>query len=334
MDIVSSILHKVHKDAKQTKVVTITPRKTLFNTKDQAVIDLLGGAVSAFRKTSSKGYAVFQKSVIAYPLSNQLDKYLTNACDFMALSISAMDILKAQMTKEALATGGYILFCHYKLNQLDFLLIMQLKIKPGTGIDEVTLDVKENINLDIEHLHEAARINVAKWRAADGKYISFVKKASNSQPTKYFRDFIGCDEFEDAKAQTNELVLAVESYCESLKLTLDQANEIKEKVFFYCEEKKKEGQPISLAALATRINEKDPTAFIQYIDDNLLTVPDSFDPIKDAYKHLKRVGGKDKDLTINFNRSLLGKRVVYDKVKGELLIKQLPQELKDELDSN
>jgi len=252
----------------------------------------------------------------------------------MALSLSAMDVLKVQMAKEALATGGYILFCHYKLNQSEFILIMQLKIKPGTGIDEITLDVKENINLDIEHLHEAARINVANWRAADGKYISFVKKASNSQPTKYFRDFIGCDEFEDAKAQTNELVIAVESYCECLKLTLDQANEIKEKVFHYCEEKKKEGEPISLAALAIRINEKDPTEFIKYIDDNLLAVPDSFDPIKDAYKHLKRVGGKDKDLTINFNRSLLGKRVVYDKAKGELLIKQLPQELKDELDSN
>ncbi|EIM13393.1 putative 37kDa nucleoid-associated protein [Pseudomonas chlororaphis O6] len=252
----------------------------------------------------------------------------------MTLSLSAMDILKAQMTKEALATGGYILFCHYKLGNSDFLLIMQLKIKPGTGIDEITLDVKENINLDIEHLHEAARINVANWRSADGKYISFVKKASNSQPTKYFRDFIGCDEFEDAKAQTNELVIAVESYCDSLKLTLEQANEIKEKVFFYCEEKKKEGQPISLAALATRINEADPLAFIKFIDDNNLAVPDSFDPIKDAYKHLKRVGGKDKDLTINFNRSVLGKRIVYDKVKGELLIKQLPQELKDELDSN
>jgi len=334
MDIVSSVLHKIHKDAKQTKVVSITPRKKLFDIKDQAVVDLLTGATSAFRKTSSKGYAVFQKNVVAYPLSKLLDNYLTNTSDFMTLSISAMDVLKAQMTKEALATGGYILFCHYILNGSDFILIMQLKIKPGTGIDEVTLDVMENINLDIDNLHEAARINIANWRAIDGKYISFVKKASNSQPTKYFRDFIGCDEFEDAKAQTNDLVLAVESYCEALKFTLDQANEIKEKVFFYCEEKKKEGQPISLAALAVRINEKDPTAFIKFIDDNLITVPDSFDPIKDAYKHLKRIGGKDKDLTINFNRSLLGKRVAYDKTKGELTIKQLPQELKDELDSN
>lgn len=334
MNIVSSVLHKINKESKQTKIATIKPRKTLFDTKDKAVVDLLDGAVNAFRKTSSKGYAVFQKSIVAYPLSDQIDKYLKNTCDFMTLSLSAMDILKAQMTKESLATGGYILFCHYKLGNSDFLLIMQLKIKPGTGIDEITLDVKENINLDIEHLHEAARINVANWRSADGKYISFVKKASNSQPTKYFRDFIGCDEFEDAKAQTNELVMAVESYCDSLKLSLEQANEIKEKVFFYCEEKKKEGQLISLAALATRINEEDPLAFIKFIDDNNLAVPDSFDPIKDAYKHLKRVGGKDKDLTINFNRSILGKRIVYDKVKGELLIKQLPQELKDELDSN
>lgn len=334
MNIVSSVLHKIDKESKQTKIATIQPRKTLFNTKDKAVTHLLDGAISAFRKTSSKGYAIFQKSIVAYPLSDQIDKYFRKTCDFMSLSISAMDILKAQMTKEALATGGYILFCHYTLGNSDFLLIMQLKIKPGTGIDELTLDVKENINLDIEHLHEAARINIANWRSGDGKYISFVKKASNSQPTKYFRDFIGCDEFEDAKAQTNELVMAVESYCESLKLSLEQANEIKEKVFFYCEEKKKEGQQISLAALATRINEADPLAFIKYIDDNNLAVPDSFDPIKDAYKHLKRVGGKDKDLTINFNRSVLGKRIVYDKVKGELLIKQLPQELKDELDSN
>jgi len=267
-------------------------------------------------------------------LSRELGKYIDGTLDFMDFSLKAMDLLKVQMSKEAFATGGYILFCHYRLNQTNFILIMQLKIKPGTGIDDKTLDVMENINLDIDNLHEAARINIESWKKNEGKYISFVKKASNAQPTKYFRDFIGCDEFEDAKEQTKELVLAIESYCKNLKLTQEEENTIKEKVFNYCEEKKKEGQQVSLQALATRINEQDPQAFIKYIDDTGLTVADAFDPIKDAYKHLRRIGGKDKDLTINFSRSLLGKRVVYDKSKGELTIRDLPADLKYELDNH
>ncbi len=334
MDVVTAVLHKITKPQNQTSIVTIKPKLTLFDTSDKAVTNLLTGSVGAFRRTSSKGYAVFQSNDFVFPLSRELGKYIDGTLDFMDFSLKAMDLLKVQMSKEAFATGGYILFCHYRLNQTNFILIMQLKIKPGTGIDDKTLDVMENINLDIDNLHEAARINIESWKKNEGKYISFVKKASNAQPTKYFRDFIGCDEFEDAKEQTKELVLAIESYCKNLKLTQEEENTIKEKVFNYCEEKKKEGQQVSLQALATRINEQDPQAFIKYIDDTGLTVADAFDPIKDAYKHLRRIGGKDKDLTINFSRSLLGKRVVYDKSKGELTIRDLPADLKYELDNH
>ena len=332
MDIIQSVLHKIDKKSKQTQIIVIKPKENLFDVADKVVVKLLTDAVSAFRRTGSKGYAVFQDNGVVYPFSSELNKYLSDEYDFLQLSISAMSILKEQMSKEALSTGGYILFSHYQVAGADYILIMQLKIKPGTGIDDLTLDLLENLNLDIDHLHEAARINIRDWRASAGKYISFVKKTANAQPTKYFRDFVGCDQFEDAKEHTEDLVSAVESYCADVGLGVDAVNSVKDKVFTYCEEKTKDGEVISLAGLSMRIDEEDPESFIRYLDDNELQVPDSFDPIRVAYKHLRRIGGKDKDLTINFNRSLLGKRVTYNKETGELVIKDLPRELKEELE--
>lgn len=51
-----------------------------------------------------------------------------------------------------------------------------LKLKAGTGVDKNKLLIDASA-LDIDHLHEAARIDIQKWIDNVQPYLSFVKKS-------------------------------------------------------------------------------------------------------------------------------------------------------------
>ena len=191
--------------------------------------------------------------------------------------------------------------------------------------------MNSTLNLDVDNLHEAARINIDNWKAKEGNYISFVKKSKDY--TGYFRDFIGCAEYVESKEQTTLLVQAIRDYCVEAKLPADEAQKLKAKAFDYFEEQTRDKKPVSLVALSMRFDDQNPKAFSEFLVKQDYEISDNFDPHKSTYKHLKRLGGKDADLTINFDRSLLGKRVKYDKKNKTLLVSDLPAALIQELDS-
>lgn len=77
------------------------------------------------------------------------------------------------MGEEAFATGGYPLFLHYDNQGQEWLLVAMLKLKPGTGVNDQTLELSDTLSFDIDHLHEAARI--VATQCAD-----FTKRAQHS----------------------------------------------------------------------------------------------------------------------------------------------------------
>lgn len=214
-------------------------------------------------------------------------------------------------------------------------MVLLLKLKPGTGVDEQTLTLNAILNLDIERLHEAARINVAQWRANNGSYLSFVKRgAGRKNFVEYFRDFLGCSEFIESKGQTLELVKAVRGFCRDNGLDEGQTRAVSEAVFGYCVERRREQGSVTLGALSMRINEADPAAFVRYLDEKNIALGDGFEPHRETFKLLHRVGGQDKDLSISFERALLGTRVRFNRDDESLTIMNLPPALLADLKQN
>lgn len=141
---------------------------------------LLTTSVERARKTygtsSSKAFGVFEHDTLLYPLSDQLLKYVNGALSLIDFSVSAAKLLQKEIDKQPLATGAYILFVNYEEGGKTFVMIILLKLRGEVGIDDVKLELNSTLNLDVDNLHEAARINIDNWKENEGNYISFVKK--------------------------------------------------------------------------------------------------------------------------------------------------------------
>lgn len=331
MEIKEAVVHRIDKERHQNGVLTLASACLPI---DEILINAVEKARKTYGTTGNRAFGTFEPDIVLYPFSGLLGDYLDGTIDMLTFSSKAVAKLVIEMNNQPLATGSYALFVHYEEHAKTYLMVVLLKLRGGTGIDKKTLKLNENFNLDVDHLHEAARVNVANWKDADGNYISFVKKGrADADFTDYFRSFLGCAEFVESKEQTALLVQTIREYCVAEKLNADDAKKLKEKAFNYFQEQARDNKTVSLTGLSMRFNDEKPNAFVEYIEKNAIEIGDSFEPHKSTYKKLMRIGGKDADITISFDIGLIGNRVRYDKATKELRITDLPPTLIAQIES-
>src|SRR5690606_19600103 len=105
-------------------------------------------------------------------------EYVADEYDFVEFSKATANLISEQMKRSTFASGGYLLIIRLTIGDKDWLIAAILKLKPGTAIEEGTKELIESLGLDVEHLHEAARIDIKKWKENSHPYLSFVKKRS------------------------------------------------------------------------------------------------------------------------------------------------------------
>lgn len=212
-------------------------------------------------------------------------------------------------------------------------MVVMLKLKNGTGIDPETLDLTDSLSFDIDHLREAARVDIEKWTANTQPYLSFVKKRSAGEDvTRYFRQALGCTEYIDAKHNTNAMMEAVRQFCTAKSLNTDEANEVRRRVYEYCDQRERSQEPVDLVALSAHLYHQDPLAFSEFVRDEHFEMSDSFVPYRKAFGRFKRIDARVGSVKVSFDvDDLLEDRVDYDAQHRYLIIKDLPQELIDKI---
>jgi nucleoid-associated protein len=292
----------------------------------------LGALVARLRtlynSKAGRGYGVFNQDQVGYPLSSFMAGYAQPAWNFLSFTQNAMHLLKQRIDQAALATGGYIFFAHYSEGGEAFMLIASLKDRPGLAFNEL-LELANQQHIDLDHLHEMARVNLSAWSSGAERYLSFAKRRSSTDDfTRYFREFIGCDEFTQSKALTRGLLEALALYNEQPDVTPDVRSRRRQIVFDYCEEKRATGERISMKALSGRLSDDAPEAFLDFVNQQAdLAVADDFEPDASVYRTLRRISGGDKGMRISFDADLINRRVIYDRENNALIIKDLPPSL-------
>jgi len=258
-----------------------------------------------------------------------LKDYASAGADFIAFTHEATDLIAAKMGDEAFSTGGYTLFLRYVNLGQDWMLVAMLKLKPGTGVNDQTLDLSDTLSFDIDRLHEAARVDLGKWQAGTQPYLSFIKKRqSGAEVSRYFREALGCTEYTDSKHHTQQMRNAFESFCDENAWDQKQRREGRQRVFDYCEAKDKAGEPVNLTALSAVIDDQNPAAFSEFVRDNNYEVNETFKPHKATYTRFKRISRSFGSVKISFDvQDILDGRVDLDDKSGRLLISNLPDEL-------
>lgn len=331
MNINAAIIQFVQKDAGSTDVEFVTNSNQL--SVDEKLENLGEEVLKAYGRNQNT-YGGFDRDTNTYQFSSYLNQYFRGAISLVDFSEQTMRFIKQQLESSTPATGGYTLFIRYTNQGDDWLLIVMLKLRASTGVDD-DLELIDLLSLDIQHLHEAARINLTRWSNGSDTYLSFVKKRSNQdEVTRYFRLALGCTEQSDSKLNTTQALQALESYCEhkGWERGSEQYLEARKKTFEYFDEKLKDSEPVILDAWSAYINDQEPTSFTDFIRENDIEINEAFAPHKSTYRVLQRIRSKMNTVNISFDvNDVVNGKIMYEPSSNQLIIREISEKLAGEV---
>ncbi len=323
MQVKNMVIHKLEKKQGEQAILTKAARQLPVTWVHQHFMSEVKGV---YYNKSNPIYGSFDAARDSYPYQAFLCSYLSGNTSFYDFTIKAIVHFENIMNEVALATGGYVLFCHFTMGE-DFIAVIVLNDKESYIIND-NLDVNANARLDIEKLDVANFTNCSKWNSGEDIYLSFTR--GKKEISNYFRRFIGCTDYASARESSLHLKRAINDYLYQNGYDRQQTEGVKELIFAYCEQQMKDKTDIQLHYVAYLINQCEPEDFVQFASAEKYQVS-AFFKGHNTLKSLKYYSYHSKELTIIFDSKLLGNTVVYDDVKNNLLIKDVPDHLKCQL---
>jgi nucleoid-associated protein len=320
MEVKEAILHRLIKEPKQAKHAEVDHRKNRLPIND-VLTNLTKDVVKVYSRASN-GYGTFDTDATVHPFPPLALKYLNGHEDFVPFSKITANLIAEKMKHEAFASGGYLLVVRFKSGNSDWLIAAMLKLKPGTAVNEDTKELLENLRLDVDHLHEAARINIPKWAANEEPYLSFVKKRAGKEDiTRYFRAALGCTDYTHSKHHTEQAMDAIKTFMVHKEWDTKKKNEMKQRVHEYFSDKTKNGEPVNLISLSVFIDDQNPNEFLEFTKDNDYSINETFDAHPRTYRTFKRISGKLGGITLSLDvADIVNGKVRYEEETGNIII--------------
>lgn len=330
MPLLHCIVHCIDKKPDDSPAVLQTRSQPLAHTT--ALEHLLADINDSYNSKPSKVWGFFQEDHTQYPLPGWLTDYMAQKMDFTQLSHLAAEHLKKQIDESNITLSGHILFAHYQQGMTHYLTIAVLQHSEGMVIDH-DLEVYTARHLDLGQMHLATRINLSEWQnnSQSKQYISFIKGKNGKKVIDGFRDFLGCQEGVDGPGETRTLLKAFSDFVESEDLPEEQAREKTDHLLSYANTQARKGEVVSIEGLSQALDEDNPKAFYEHIRNKDYGLAPEIPADKRTLNAFHRFTGRGEGLSISFESHLLGSKVEYDAARDMLIIRQLPTQLKDQL---
>ncbi|WKE67298.1 nucleoid-associated protein YejK [Gallaecimonas kandeliae] len=328
IDVKALILHRL--ELNQEGLLAVSPRQHSLPATE-AVAKLVAELHASYASKPGKGFAAFKDE--GSPFAEALAGYLDGQSDFVPFTLTAADLLQAQLNHYGLLETGYLLLAHYKHLAVDKLLVLQLKAQESVTITDA-LELGQTRFLELKSLQLAASVDLTAWQVEPERrqYISFVRGRAGRKVSDFFLDFLGCEEGVDAKAQSKALLTAVDDYCAAVGLEGEERQELGKQVFGYCKEKASTGEDVSVAELSDSLPPwEGESRFADFAVQGDYGLEDRFPVEQSALKALVKFSGTGAGVTLSFEEKHLGSRVLYDMATDTLTIKGIPANLREQL---
>ncbi|MDF0535477.1 nucleoid-associated protein YejK [Shewanella yunxiaonensis] len=329
-----AIIHAITQNKEGQLSCRLRPQPLLNGTAVEAMVDELHQTYSS---KAGKGFGFFgvngDDGEANPAFKDALQSYLSNELGFVEFSASAGKLLQEELSKYDFSQGGFLLLALYQHMATDYLFVALLNAKSSmTVLDD--MELTQNDHLDLANLQLAARIDLTEWQrdSESRKYISFVRGRAGRKVADFFLDFMGCVEGINAKQQSKQLMQAVEDYVAEGDLTKDERQECRNRVFEYCQEQVETGIDVQLKDLADELAESGMESFYDFAVQGEYELEENFPADKSTLRQLKKFSGTGGGVSLSFDSTHLGERVIYDPVSDTILIKGVPANLKDQLD--
>lgn len=329
MEIIQAVIHSIRKSKDTTgpESVTIRYRSQVILIDEK--LQKLGEEMLSLYGRIANAYGILGQDPI-HRFPGFLTNYFQGAAEFINFSTNSVALIAESMSRQQFTTTSYPVFIRYRNQGSDWVLIALLKLKERVGIDEESLELNESLFFDIDHLREAARVDLNKWSGGHQPYLSFIKKGRgrDTETSLFFREALSCTEYTDARKNTDDMIRAADTYSESLGWTAEKRQEMRATILEYCKDKHDRGEPVNLMALSGRIDDQEPEAFIEYIRENQIEVSDTFSPHPTTYNRLRRVSKKFRTISLGFDvEEVSSGRLSYSDEDNSIIIQNPPEDL-------
>ncbi|WP_271270700.1 nucleoid-associated protein [Aliamphritea hakodatensis] len=264
--------------------------------------------------------------------------------DFLSLCDVAMEQLAASLSSESAsaATGGYVICCHYSADVFDYLLVALVRDKNGVAFDG-NLHPTQVIELDLDKLHQAAKINISTYKEGTDSYLSFIGTKRKGDITHYFSTALGCSDVVPARQATSELIRATEDFCRKNQLQ-DKQEAIVDDVVGYLSKQRSEKQSAYLPDMDEIFAQHIPPeqaesgteSFGSFANSEEYQVSHEFQPHTSTINNYTKIKAKADNWQLDFSKRSLGELnstsdIQFDPNTNSLIIRRLPTKVVDQL---
>ncbi|MDP0562506.1 MAG: nucleoid-associated protein [Candidatus Endonucleobacter sp. (ex Gigantidas childressi)] len=328
MTIQKIIVHQLEHSA-ETNALTAKPSSHSLQ-PTPALEAMLEDLQQTFNKKQDKRYGQFYEGNDNH-FADWLEQYINGSMDYAEFTTQTLEKLKESLNQAGSQGGGYVLLADYKQGLSHYFLLCILTHHASVTVTQ-DLNITDCSYLDTARMPLACRININEWQKnpLGSRYLSFVRPRTGHRLSDVFQQALGCTETSGSKEETVNLVSAVEDYCQETASSEDRKT-VKRKIHDYCQNKLSDGEDVSLAELTGHITEFGSDDFARFVNtrDYDMTLP--ITPERRTLTKLIRYSGSGKGLNLSFNAELLGSQIRYDKASGQLIITELPEKLKEQL---
>lgn len=323
MELKNIVLHHIKREENQSPELNISDH--LLDKTDSIVKEFVSKLIKSFG-AKNPTYGEFHEDVLAYPFQNLVQDYRLDE-DFLEFSKESMKLLEKEIQVPQ-AKGGYVVFTHYKNNDIEFLITIMLDKAEQFTINDESLDIKKLKTLDIDKLARANRINLYKWENGDDLYLSFIK--GTRDVSSYFQKFIGNTDLTSSKKNSQNLKDAISKYMRSENFTDEQKEKANREIADYLQRQFDNNLDVEVTSVSAHLNPDNPLSFINYIqNDDDLEVSGNYRLSRKAdfnIFHRAKITGNG--FKVEFEKNLIRKGKVI-REGNDLIFKDLN---KDELD--
>jgi len=334
VDLTNIVIHKINKTAGEKKATPKLAQKEIMIGKPE--IKFIAAVRESFTKKSVPTHGVFERDFLYNGFQRAINDYKDEKIDFLKFSTNAMESYKRVIETSAPATGGFMIFADFKItdNNERYILVLAIDNKQGYNLSEAALSIQEIQNLELNKMDLASIINITRWELSINPaneirtYLTFIR--GKKKISDYFQTFIGCADKTTATESSALLLNTINSYIEKNGIEQKTAKELKSRILDYCQDCNKQKKEILLSHISFIFDEKNPEDFSAYATDEEFGNSEVIKYDSKTLRTLKYIDYQSDDLTLRFNKKLLGTTIKINKDKTTVTISNLPDELKSQ----
>ncbi|MBB5276912.1 nucleoid-associated protein [Rhizobium rosettiformans] len=325
--VVNVAIHNLEKHGSDFDVVLGKNQLTISKT----VIRVVNELHKMYASRASKAHGKFSDDTVNFPAQTFISNFVQSDFQgFEALTKGLMTVLLAQARRKSGATGGHVLFAHFEKDKQLYLLVAIINDRLGALLNE-DMDISDVRHLDLDGFRFAGRVNISAWTSGADRYIGFLK--GKGDVAEYFKEFLGCDTTVQDRVDTTALINVLRDFAEQRKDLVTDKDAFLQRAFDICQRHIRENAPLDFESFANEMLPDDPSKLSGALGDPDVALGDGFVPDKRALNALVKFRVKTDLWSMEFDRRAIAQgKIVYDPHKKTITIKELPQDLIQELD--